>query len=58
MKIFLIAEKSKAKKIIEEKVITKSQLIELNKIKNFLETIKPGKILIDRKTCFYFLRKY
>ncbi len=54
---FLIAEKSKTKKIIEEKVITKSQLIELNKIKNFLETIKPGKILIDRKTCSLFFEE-
>ena len=40
---FFDTEKSKAKKIIEEKVITKSQLIELNKIKNFLETIKLAK---------------
>tara|TARA_Y100000992_G_scaffold297136_1_gene260293 strand:- start:361 stop:2055 length:1695 start_codon:yes stop_codon:yes gene_type:complete len=54
---FLITEKSKTKKIIKEKVIKKDQLIELDNLKNFFETRKPGKISIDHRTCSFFFEE-
>ena len=56
-KFFLITDRSKAKKIINEKIIDKSQLINFNQIQDFFEILKTGKIIIDYKTCSLFLEK-
>tara|TARA_A100001011_G_scaffold284923_1_gene295374 strand:+ start:656 stop:2350 length:1695 start_codon:yes stop_codon:yes gene_type:complete len=53
--VFLITDISKTKRIVKDKVINRNQLVEFNEIENFLKTIKPGKIVIDYKTCSLFV---
>ena len=53
-KIFLIVENKKVKNIIKDKKISKKQIIEPNKFKFFINKIKKGKILIDKKSCSLF----
>ena len=53
-KIYLIADKRKAKKLIKEKKIRPHQIIDPKNFKFFIDQFKGGKILIDSKTCSLF----
>ena len=62
-KIFLITNKKKASNLIKEKKILKNNIIEPEKFKNLLKTLKGKKIIIDHKTCSIkkenmFLKKF
>jgi len=56
-KIFLIVEKYKTTRLINEKKLNKKQIIDPKKISNFFNTLNSGNILIDEKTCSIFLEK-
>ena len=56
-KIFLIVEKYKTTRLINEKKLNKKQIIDPKKISNFINTLNSGNILIDEKTCSIFLEK-
>ena len=54
-KFFLIAEVSKAKKLINENKIKREQVINPNELEFFLKKLDQGKIIIDNKSCsIYF----
>ena len=55
--IFLIVEKYKTTRLINEKKLSEKQIINPKKISNFFNTLKSGNILIDEKTCSIFLEK-
>ncbi len=52
--VFLISEKSKAKNLIKEKKIKKTNLIDPKKFISFLSNLKGQKIIIDNKSCSLF----
>ena len=56
-KIFLIVEKYKTTRLINEKKLNKNQIIDPKKISNLFNTLSPGNILIDEKTCSIYLEK-
>ena len=56
-KIHLISDFNKAKNLIKEKKIHKSQIVDPGKIVNFFQSLKQGKIIIDKKTCSIFNEK-
>ena len=51
---FLISERDKVKNLILNKRITKNQFISIDKYEFFLNKIKKGKIIIDKKSCSIF----
>ena len=53
-KIFLIAEIDKVKKLIKEKKIQKSNLIEPGNFHNLINKLSKGRIIIDKKSCSFF----
>ena len=56
-KFFLIAEKSKLKKLLFEKKINISQITEPTNLENLFLKLKKGKIIVDSKTLSLFFRK-
>ena len=56
-KKFIISEKSKLKKIIQEKKIKTNEIVDFKNIENFLTNLKGGSILIDKKTCSFYKEK-
>ncbi len=55
--IFLIVEKYKTTRLINEKKLNKNQIIDPKKISYFFNTLDPGNILIDEKTCSIFFER-
>ena len=53
-RFFLIAERKKLKKLIQEKKITKKQIIEPTNFEHLIDKIDKGKIIIDDKSCSIF----
>jgi len=53
-KIYLIADKRKAKNLIKEKKIKPSQIIEPNNFQFLIKKLNGNKIVIDSKTCSIF----
>tara|TARA_B100001057_G_scaffold293901_1_gene293981 strand:- start:320 stop:2014 length:1695 start_codon:yes stop_codon:yes gene_type:complete len=56
-KIFLVVEKDKSKKLVNEKKLKKDQIIDPKNLNNFLKKLKCRKIIIDQKTCSLYLEK-
>ncbi len=52
--LFLISDKTKTYKLIKDKKIKSSQVVEPNNFKNFIKFFKSGKISIDTKSCSLF----
>ncbi len=50
-KIYFVAERKKFSKLIKEKKIKSNQIIEENYFRQFLISLKKGKISLDKKTC-------
>ena len=55
-KFFIICEKNKLVRLIKEKKITISQIIDPKQVINFFKKLKSGKFIIDNKTCSIFYR--
>ena len=55
-KFFIICEKKKLSRLIKEKKITSSQIIDPKKTISFFSKIKKGKFMIDNKSCSIFYR--
>ena len=55
--IFLIVEKYKTTRLINEKKLNKNQIIDPKKISDFFNTLDSGNILIDEKTCSIFFER-
>ncbi len=55
-KFFIICEKKKLVKLIKEKKINNSQIIDPKKLISFFFKIKKSKFIIDNKTCSVFYR--
>ena len=55
-KFFIICEKKKLVKLIKEKKVTNSQIIDPSKLISFFFKIKKSKFIIDSKTCSIFYR--
>ncbi len=55
-KFFIICEKNKLIKLINEKKITNKQIIDPKKLSDFFKKIKSGKFIIDEKTCSLLYR--
>ena len=53
-KLFLITQKNNTKKIIKEKKINKSQVIDINDLPNLIKKLKGKNFIIDNKTCSIF----
>jgi Xaa-Pro aminopeptidase len=53
-KIFLIAKKNNLKKIIKEKIIDKSNIIDIKNLPNLIYNLKGKKFIIDNKSCSIF----
>ena len=53
-KIYLISKKNKASKLIREKKINSSQIIDPKDFKNLIMSLRGKKIIIDNKTCSVF----
>jgi Xaa-Pro aminopeptidase len=53
-KLFLITQKSKAKKIIQEKKINKNKIIDIKDLPNLINKIEGKNFIIDNKTCSSF----
>ena len=56
-KIYFISDLYKAKNLIKEKKIRKSQIVNSENIMKFFQNLKQGKIIIDKKTCSIFNEK-
>ena len=56
-KIYFISDLYKAKNLIKEKKIHKSQIVNSENIMKFFQNLKQGKIIIDKKTCSIFNEK-
>ena len=56
-KIFLISKKTTAKKLIFEGKLINNQVIEPSNFEKFLNKLKYGKIVIDKKSCSLFYEK-
>ncbi len=52
--LYLISNKKKTTKLIKEKKLRLSQIIDPNNFKNLITNLKGGKIIIDNKTCSLF----
>ena len=55
--IFLIAEKNKTTKLLDEKKLKQNQIVDPRYILNFFDKLKKGTILIDENTCSLYLEK-
>ncbi len=55
--IYLISEKEKISKLINEKKIRKNQIIVPKELEKFLDNLKENKFIIDSKTCSIFKEK-
>tara|TARA_Y100000591_G_C21844823_1_gene708039 strand:- start:1737 stop:3434 length:1698 start_codon:yes stop_codon:yes gene_type:complete len=55
--IYLIVEKNKSIRLVNEKKLKNAQIIEPKNILDFLKRLKKGNILIDKKTCSIYLEK-
>ncbi len=55
--IYLIVEKNKSTRLVNEKKLKNEQIIEPKKILDFIKKLKKGNILIDKKTCSIYLEK-
>ena len=55
--IYLIVEKNKSARLVNEKKLKNEQIIEPKKILDFIKKLKKGNILIDKKTCSIYLEK-
>ena len=53
-KIYLIADKTKTKKLILEKKLSQKQIIDFKELESFLEKYPNKRMIIDRKTCSLF----
>ncbi len=53
-KVFLITNYYKAQNLLNEKKITKKQIIDPKNFTKFVNNLKKGKIIIDTKTCSLF----
>ena len=53
-KLFLITQKDKAKKIIQEKKVNKNQIIDIEDLPNLINKIEGKNFIIDNKTCSNF----
>ncbi len=56
-KFYLIVEKSKTKKLLNEKKLKKKQIIDSKNILDFFNKLKKGNIIIDETTCSIYLEK-
>ena len=56
-KIYFISDLYKAKNLIKEKKIRKSQIVNSENMMKFFQNLKQGKIIIDKKTCSIFNEK-
>ncbi len=56
-KFYLIVEKDKTKKLLNEKKLKKEQIIDSKNILNFFNKLKKGNIIIDETTCSIYLEK-
>ena len=54
---YLIVEKSKTKKLLNEKKLKKKQIIDSKNILDFFNKLKKGNIIIDETTCSIYLEK-
>ena len=54
---FLIVEKNKTKKLLNEKKLKQNQIIDPKYILEFLFKLKKGRILLDEKTCSVYLEQ-
>ena len=55
--VFLIVEKNKTTKLLNEKKLKQNQIIDPKYILDFFDKLKKGNILIDEKTCSLYLEK-
>ena len=55
--IYLIVEKNKSARLVNEKKLKNEQIIEPKRILDFIKKLKKGNILIDKKTCSIYLEK-
>ena len=55
--VFLIAEKNKTTKLLSEKKLKKTQIVDPRYILDFFNRLKNGTILLDEKTCSLYLEK-
>ena len=53
-KLFLIAKKHNIKKIINQRIIQKNQIIDIGDLPNFINKLTKKKFIIDDKTCSIF----
>tara|TARA_B110000027_G_scaffold100180_1_gene105954 strand:+ start:9 stop:1703 length:1695 start_codon:yes stop_codon:yes gene_type:complete len=53
-KLFLIAKKHNIKKIINQKIIQKNQIIDMDDLPNLINKLTKKKFIIDDKTCSIF----
>ncbi len=56
-KFYLIVEKDKSTKLLSEKKLKKSQIIDPKNLNNFLKKLKNKKAIIDKNTCSLYLEK-
>ena len=56
-KVYLIAERNKTTKLINEKKIKKNQIIDPKNISKLFNNLKKGNIIIDEKTCSLYFEK-
>ena len=56
-KFFLITRDNNAKKIIRERKIKKSQIINIKSLPNLINKLDGAKFVIDNKTCSIFFIK-
>ncbi len=54
---FLIAEKSKVKRLIKEKKVNKNEILDTKNLESFFFNLKKGKVIIDNKTCSIYFKK-
>ncbi len=54
-KFFLISEITKTKRLIKEKKIKKTQVIDPKDLETFFKKLRNGRIIIDEKTCSIYL---
>ena len=57
-KIYLIAKKEKAKKLIKEKKLSNNQIIDPKNFLSFIEKYSNGTMIIDKKTCSIFYENF
>ena len=57
-KIYLIAKKEKAKKLIKEKRLSNNQIIDPKNFLSFIEKYSNGTMIIDKKTCSIFYENF